>query len=212
MTTERGFQADCSYSYFDIERIGAQWRKRFQPQLSPHEMLNARQLYEYLDHHAVVDPRGGKLPLVGAVAELPPKPEARTDYEKETNSIVVTLGTDTYKKLLRHNARAWFTFFHEISHAILHTSLLVRLSTIPHSTAALERSSSNHETFRDTEWQADALAGALMMPARGMVALEQEYGGLSEAMIMDRFNASRGAAEKRLSVFSGRRWKLLNAA
>ena len=74
--------------------------------------------------------------------------------------------------------------------------------------AALHRGEQAHRPFRDTEWQANAFASALLMPAQGLIALEREHGALTVVEIADRFGVSHEAAGYRLDLFAKRRGEL----
>ena len=76
--------------------------------------------------------------------------------------------------------------------------------------AAFHRGRQGHRACDDTEWQANAFASALLMPAPGVAALERENGGLlTVSMIVERFRVSREAANYRLDLFTARRLELL---
>ena len=66
-----------------------------------------------------------------------------------------------------------------------------------------------HEAYQDTEWQANAFAGTLLMPARGLLILEQEHGELSLAIIAEHFHVSAEAASYRLKLYNERKEELL---
>lgn len=98
----------------------------------------------------------------------------------------ICLREDVYDNLLNHELRARFTSLHELAHRILHCR--------PNSGIAQCRTN-NIPKYCDPEWQADALAGALLCPAEQIKKLN-----LSIDNIMDRYLVSRPCAEKRLSV------------
>ena len=79
-----------------------------------------------------------------------------------------------------------FTLAHEFGHMVLHNS---EVQGFPR---AISRES-NHKPFRDSEWQADAFAAELMMPA-------ERARGLSAEEIARRFGVSLQAARIRESV------------
>jgi Zn-dependent peptidase ImmA (M78 family) len=56
--------------------------------------------------------------------------------------------------------------------------------------AAFHRGHTDHKPFLDTEWQANAFASALLMPARGLAALEEQHGRISLPMISDTLKVS----------------------
>lgn len=71
---------------------------------------------------------------------------------------VIYLREDVYNGACLGNGRDRFTLAHEVSHYILHTPGMV-------SYARLEKGK-KIEAFRDPEWQANTLAGELLIPAR----------------------------------------------
>ena len=75
--------------------------------------------------------------------------------------------------------------------------------------AAFHRGRQDHKAYTDTEWQANAFASALLMPVRGMVALERLKGKLTVSLIVDRFGVSREAAGYRLELYGKRKVELL---
>ena len=77
--------------------------------------------------------------------------------------------------------------------------------------AALHRGGQEveHEAYQDTEWQANAFAGALLMPARGLLILDQEHGELSTALVTEHFRVSAEAAGYRLELYNNRKKELL---
>jgi Zn-dependent peptidase ImmA (M78 family) len=76
--------------------------------------------------------------------------------------------------------------------------------------AAFHRGQSDHKPYEDTEWQANAFAGSLLMPASGMATLEEQNGHLSTAMVSSVFKVSSEAAGYRLRLFNERRGELLD--
>jgi len=92
----------------------------------------------------------------------------------------------------------------------LHTDQLVRLAEMPtNQQAAFHRGRADHKPYEDTEWQANAFASALLMPAAGLVALEDEGLELTPLFIARRFRVSKEAASYRLDQFEKRRRDLL---
>jgi len=75
--------------------------------------------------------------------------------------------------------------------------------------AALHRDRVGHKPFQDTEWQANAFASALLMPAHGIAAIERDYGILNADLIVEQFKVSREAAGYRLNTFRERKEDLL---
>lgn len=71
---------------------------------------------------------------------------------------LLVLREDVYEGLIAHRGRDRMTAVHELAHLILHPSprLSRRMTSAPIT------------AFRDPEWQAKCLAGAIMMPAAMM--------------------------------------------
>ena len=63
--------------------------------------------------------------------------------------------------------------------------------------AALHREK-EYPRYFDSEWQANAFAAALLMPAVGVRALEEKFGYLSDDLIADHFHVSLEAAGYRI--------------
>jgi Zn-dependent peptidase ImmA (M78 family) len=66
-----------------------------------------------------------------------------------------------------------------------------------------------HRFFEDTEWQADAFASALLMPATGMHRLESEFGTLTTTMLQRQYLVSNQSATYRLENYQQRRSQLV---
>jgi len=123
----------------------------------------------------------------------------------------VLLSPDTYDLLEAGIPRAAYCLVHEFSHAVLHGNQLRQLAELPQpSQIAFHRGAHQpHPMYLDTEWQANALAAAILMPARGLSDLEQGPGGLSERVVSARFGVSAKAAQIRINIYQERRETLL---
>ncbi|OUO95540.1 Zn peptidase [Gordonibacter sp. An232A] len=88
---------------------------------------------------------------------------------------------DVYDRACMGHGRDRFTIGHELSHQLLHEGVDV----------ALARSDNQHKTFEDSEWQADALAGELLMP-------HSRIRNLSVGKIVDIYQVSPSAARTQL--------------
>ena len=75
---------------------------------------------------------------------------------------------------------------HELAHRILHCN---QFANIAHCRGKIE-------TFCDPEWQADALAGAILCPAHEIKSKVE----MSVDDVMTKYRVSRPCAEKRLKV------------
>jgi Zn-dependent peptidase ImmA (M78 family) len=79
------------------------------------------------------------------------------------------------------------------------------MAKLPHREAALMRSSGGHPRYLDSEWQANAFAAAMLMPAEGLASLQGSDHKLDELLLMRRFNVSAQAAQIRINVFNSGR-------
>ncbi|MEM5817365.1 MAG: ImmA/IrrE family metallo-endopeptidase [Desulfitobacterium hafniense] len=125
------------------------------------------------------------------VAALPPGIEGVTDPIDR----VLTLSPDTYDALQLGDGRARFTTAHEIGHVTLHPKYLREI--IVDKRGALRLCRSDIPPYRDPEYQANAFAGALLMPAvhvARMLSSGEGIGGLVRT-----FNVSWQAAEVRVN-------------
>ena len=209
MTRERsGVRADRGYSYRKIERIATNVRERLK--CSPEVAINVFRLFDGLDI-SVKSGKGEDIPVRGSVIELEDS-EGYTKYDKDRRVIEIRASAKTYDWLEQEYPRGRFFIAHELGHCILHTDQLVRLARMPAAQqAAFHRGGqvAAHEVFRDTEWQANAFAGALLMPALGLLTLEQEHHILFAAQIAEQFHVSAEAADHRLNLYNNRKRQLL---
>jgi hypothetical protein len=197
---ELGYPADQARSYRSIEQDATRVRGIIAPR-SNAALPSGVALFEGLERQRVVV-SGRTIPLSYATKEFPAEVEAATRYDGDANEIVITLAEETYRELEAGDTRARFTLAHEIGHAILHPQELVRLSQIPHTQASLLRGRfATHQICQDTEWQANAFSGALLMPAQVLRDLERTYGVLTINTVQERFAVGYQAAQKRLEVY-----------
>jgi len=136
--------------------------------------------------------------------------EGYTRYDKERRIIEILASDLIYARLEESHPRAAYFVAHELGHCVLHTDQLVRLAQMPtNQQAAFHRGRADHKPYEDTEWQANAFASALLMPAAGMAALEDEGLELDPLFVARRFRVSKEAANYRLDLFRNRRRELL---
>ena len=102
--------------------------------------------------------------------------EGRTDWHRP----VITLSAGTYAALSRGDARARSTAAHELGHLLMHTQKPV-----------FHYRSKSHDCRVDPEWQANAFAAALLMPADAFRKMKT----VSQAK--KTFGVSRGGALRR---------------
>ena len=203
-----GVRADRGYSYRKLEKIASYVRDQLE--YSPTEAINTLLLFDGLDIE-VRDGTGRDLPIHGSVIELNGS-EGFAKYDSDRCVIEILASPETYDWLEKSHPRGGFFVAHELGHCLLHTDQLVRLAQMPKpQQAALRRGGQavGHEAYQDTEWQANAFAGALLMPAAGLLVLEQEHGELSPDIIVEHFHVSDEAAGYRLELYNGRKKELL---
>lgn len=205
----RGFKADRSMSYYDIEARALAARRQLAPDVGLDEATPSVELFENLDNWTVSTTAGTKHVTYG-IADMPLGTEARTRYDRAADKIVVELTEQSYEQLERRQGRGRHTLHHEIGHLVLHPDQVLRISEIPHAQAVMARSTS-HKFFHDTEWQADSFSAAFAMPAKGLVKLEERVGRLSPQNVATAMQVSAEAAANRLSTFNSRRAVLLRA-
>ena len=203
-----GVRADRGRSYQNLEKIAANVRERLN--CPPTEAINTLRLFDGLPM-TVNDKTGPVIPVRGSVIELNDS-EGYSKYDREHRVIEILASPTTYEWLENGYPRGRYFVAHELGHCLLHTDQLVRLAQMPKvQQAALHRGGQvvGHETYQDTEWQANAFAGALLMPARGLLVLEQKRGKLSPAIIAEHFHVSAEAAGYRLELYNDRKAQLL---
>lgn len=204
-----GIRADRGYSYRYLERLASHVRNQLG--LPPTMAINAQKLFDGLNI-SVSDRNGRSIPIYGGVIEIKGS-EGYSRYDSYDGVIEILASDETYDWLEQGHPRAVYFVTHELGHCLLHTDLLVQLAQMPSmKQAALHRGGerSTHEFYRDTEWQANAFASALLMPARGLLALEQKHSdGLCPAEIADHFQVSVQAAAYRLQTYNNRKQQLL---
>lgn len=194
-------RVDRARSYSDIEGLGRRIRQVLG--VKSDGAFPALAVFETLS-----DAQFG-IPLTYAVANLDEGVEAKTEYIRRLGGVQVALSETVYEKLEEDDPRARFTFTHELVHVVAHQRELVRLSHIPH-TEGLLRAVPSHKPYEDSEWQADAGAAAVLMPATALARLE-EQGPLTISTIMRIFGVSYEAAKNRLDHYSKRKAQLLGA-
>jgi hypothetical protein len=202
MSKLAGVKADNSYSHKKLEGIAGHVRRVLK--FGSDEAIDPLRLFEDL-HDISIKSAGRTIPLRGGVIDLEDS-EGYARYDSQRNCIEVLAAALTYAWLEEGHPRAAFFVAHELGHCLLHTDQLVRLAQMPtNQQAAFHRGLVDHKPYQDTEWQANAFASSLLMPARGLAALEQRYGRLSTVMISDTFRVSCETAGYRLTLFNERR-------
>ena len=203
-----GVRADSGYSYRKIERLATRVRAKLE--LTPTAPINTMRLFD----RPVITAKGRSgqdIPLQGGVIELEDS-EGFTMYNSDRRIIEIIASVETYDWLEQDYPRGRFFLAHELGHCLMHTDQLVRMAHMP-----LEQKASLHNCgqlvahafYLDTEWQANAFASAILMPANGLLALEKKYSGLSPGIVAEHFRVSFEAASYRLGLYLNRKQQLL---
>lgn len=206
MSKLAGVKADRAYSHQKLEGVAGIVRKELE--FGSVEAIDPLRLFEDL-HDISVIVAGKNIPLRSGVITLE-NSEGYARYDSQKNCIEVLASECTYAWLEKGHPRAAFFVAHELGHALLHTQQLVRLAQMPtKQQTAFHRGLSDHKPYEDTEWQANAFASSLLMPARGLAALEEKHGALSAITIAETFKVSYETAGYRLTLFNQRKGELL---
>ena len=190
-----------SRSYLGIERLARRSRRRLG--FSQTEPIDAMLLWEAIDGHTVQDNDGSPYKVEYGVDFL--DCEGFTKVEKGT--VVVALDDKEYRALERGQSRPKFTVAHELGHAEMHVRELQMLNQGLGN--ALLRGGPDPEIYQNSEWQANAFAGAFLIPARALALLEAE-GRLAAKEISRHFGVSLSCAKTRLKIYQRRRATLLD--
>jgi hypothetical protein len=202
-----GVRADNKCSYQHLEKVAEHAREQLK--FEPKEAIDPLRFFEDLHCIQIRQANGVLIPLRGGVIDLEDS-EGFTRYDSKKKLIEILASAQTYDWLEKRNPRAGYFVGHELGHCVLHSDQLVRLALMPHhQQQAFHRGREGHKPYEDTEWQANAFAGALLMPARGIAALEKRNRSVAVSMIVNQFKVSREAAGYRLDLFNKRRNELL---
>jgi Zn-dependent peptidase ImmA (M78 family) len=202
-----GVRADNKYSYRKLETIAAYVRQELK--FAPDQAIDPLRLFEDLHEISITKNDGTVVPLRGGVIAVEDS-EGYARYDRKNHVIEILASESTYHRLENRNPRAGYFVAHELGHCVLHTDQLMRLAQMPtDQQAAFHRGRGGHRPFEDTEWQANAFASALLMPARGIAALQHAYGELTDSLIADRFGVSLEAAGYRLNLYDSKKEDLL---
>lgn len=128
--------------------------------------------------------------------DLPPDILGISDPKNQS----IRLSEDTYQRILAGDGRARFTGCHEFGHVALHRGEMTeRMITFGESNEMLFRNAtSSLRAFENPEWQADYLAGALLMPKNAVQILTQTNRMNRVSAMVASFGVSIQAAEVRL--------------
>lgn len=175
----------------ELERLAEELIIRFDPKaISERQPLDVRAFSDLF----VTDVTGWELDVQESL------PANVLGYcDPKTKAIVIPSGTYA---LLKEDGRSRFTIIHECAHAIKHgTQMLHRMVTMSETHDKLYRYKRNEiASFIDPEWQADYLAGCLLMPRWHVQDIINKTRTRFEAItqVMNTFVVSRTAAEVRV--------------
>jgi hypothetical protein len=173
----------------EAERWAEQIVRRFRPDLleRPGEFPS----HEFYEYHLVEE-----YGLNTGVAELPFGVEGITYPNGK-----VRIATHVYEALCDGDVgRAKLTPVHESIHGIVHLRMLRSLGCHLIEGDGLQGVLHRREdlkVYEDPEWQANRIAGAVLMPRQAMRTLIRECGADVQAVV-GRFGVSRAAADLRL--------------
>jgi hypothetical protein len=202
-----GVRADHCYSYRKLEGLATFVRQRLKIPLD--RAIDPILLFEDLHEIEVSRTDGHQVRLGYGVVPLEDS-EGYARYDRARDILEVLASEQTYRWLEQNHPRATYFIAHELGHCVLHTDQLVRLAQMPtQQQAAFHRGRKVHQAYEDTEWQANAFASALLMPAQGILTLEREANDLTVLTIAERFSVSREAAGYRLELYRQRKPQLL---
>jgi hypothetical protein len=204
MTQLSGIDARAGCSYLDLEHFAKIVRKTLGVQ--PCVKFDAQECFEFQLDEITVQHAGHGVRLAHGIERL--NTEGLTRWDPESHRLEVLLSTGSYESLCRGYPRPRYTVAHELGHVLLHTGEIIRLGQLDaRSQAAMHRGAKEHPAYRDTEWQANAFASALLMPVAAIHAMRLEAGRLPTPDAVARaFGVSVQAAQIRLDNF--RRGKL----
>jgi len=202
-----GVRADRGYSYSKLEASAALVRQHLG--VPSDQAIDPLELFEDLHKISLQRAHRQPVPLGYGVVRLEDS-EGYARYDRARDVVEILASERTYERLVQKHPRGAYFVAHELGHCILHTDQLVRLAMMPtKQQAAFHRGRESHEAYYDTEWQANAFASALLMPARGIATIEQVNRELSVPLIVDRFGVSREAAGYRLELYKRKKTELL---
>ena len=202
-----GVRADNKYSYKKLEGFASYVRQQLK--FAADVAIDPLRLFEDLHEISIVGANGKFIPLRGGVISLEDS-EGYARYDRAGGVIEILASERTYDWLEEGHPRGKYFVAHELGHCVLHTQQLIRLAQMPaNQQTAFHRGQSDHKPYEDTEWQANAFASALLMPAAGLASIERERGYLDASLIVEQFGASYEAAGYRLELFNTRRTELL---
>jgi predicted transcriptional regulator len=192
-----GIPADRARSYASIEAIAASLRTKLNLEML--DRFDALDFFEKQIGDMVIIDHGKEVKMVEAIDDCPQ--EGMTRWDSESQRLEIVLAQRTYDMLQENHVRARSTVAHETGHAVLHTAQIIRLAGMNlKSHVAFHRDRNPHKAYLDTEWQANAFASSLLMPAEGVKSLIEEKNFLA-ARLVRIYGVSEESATYRLETY-----------
>jgi predicted transcriptional regulator len=192
-----GIPADKARSYASIEAVAAGLRQKLN--LETLERFDALDFFEKQIGDIVIIDHGKEIKMVEAIDDCPQ--EGMTRWDTESQRLEIVLAQRTYDMLQENHVRARSTVAHETGHAVLHTAQIIRLAGMNlKSHVAFHRDRNPHKAYLDTEWQANAFASSLLMPAEGVKSLVEEK-NFSTTKLVCVYGVSEESATYRLETY-----------
>lgn len=192
-----GIPADKARSYASIEAVAAGLRQKLNLEML--ERFDALDFFEKQIGNIVIIDHGKEIKMVEAIDDCPQ--EGMTRWDTESQRLEIVLAQRTYDMLQENHVRARSTVAHETGHAVLHTAQIIRLAGMNlKSHVAFHRDRNPHKAYLDTEWQANAFASSLLMPAEGVKSLVEEK-NFSTTKLVCVYGVSEESATYRLETY-----------
>lgn len=192
-----GIPADKARSYASIEAVAAGLRQKLNLEML--ERFDALDFFEKQIGDIVIIDHGKEIKMVEAIDDCPQ--EGMTRWDTESQRLEIVLAQRTYDMLQENHVRARSTVAHETGHAVLHTAQIIRLAGMNlKSHVAFHRDRNPHKAYLDTEWQANAFASSLLMPAEGVKSLVEEK-NFSTTKLVCVYGVSEESATYRLETY-----------
>jgi Zn-dependent peptidase ImmA (M78 family) len=144
-----------------------------------------------------------------------PDAQVSSSSEGYFDGYKVCVPESVYRQACKDEGRSRFTLSHEASHGMLHVPEVRLWRRSPASVGWMRKGTSSYVRYRDPEWQANRLAGALLMPARPLLQIMKKYPpqfvyqdprAITE--VMNRFKVSRQCAEIRFEAIKGKEGRI----
>jgi predicted transcriptional regulator len=192
-----GIPADKARSYGSIEAVAAGLRQKLNLEML--ERFDALDFFEKQIGDMMIIDHGKEIKMVEAIDDCPQ--EGMTRWDTESQRLEIVLAQRTYDMLQENHVRARSTVAHETGHAVLHTAQIIRLAGMNlKSHVAFHRDRNPHRAYLDTEWQANAFASSLLMPAEGVKSLVEEK-NFSTTRLVRVYGVSEESATYRLETY-----------